>query len=135
MYSSSLIASTTFALIVASTSVDDIYAHVMRRERHERVRGYGFGATPTLVFGNSSTGQSRSTLSTQLENAQEMLRVAEQKFITTTETFEEKLVEVQKKTREEVKEGFEGKIMEMQRVQAQLQEQMLQMMQQLQQRQ
>ena len=57
----------------------------------------------------------------QLENAQEMLRVAEQNFATTIETFEEKLVEVQRKTREEVKEEFDGKIMEMQRVQAQLQ--------------
>ena len=61
-------------------------------------------------------------MSAQLENAQEMLRVAEQKFTTTIETFEEKLVEVQMKTREEVKEEFDGKIMEMQRVQAQLQE-------------
>ena len=47
-----------------------------------------------------------------------MLRVAEQKFTTATETFEEKLVEVQRKTREEVIEEFDGKIMEMQRVQA-----------------
>ena len=74
-------------------------------------------------------------MSAQLENAQEMLGVAEQKFTTTTETFEEKLVEVQRKIREEVKEEFDGKIMEMQRVQAQFQEQMMQMMQQFQQRQ
>ena len=52
-------------------------------------------------------GQSRSTLSAQLENAQEMLRVAEQKFTITTETFEEKLVEVQRKIREEVKKEFD----------------------------
>ena len=58
-----------------------------------------------------------------------MLKVVEQKFTTTTETFEEKLVEVQRKTQEEVKEEFDGKIMEMQRVQAQLLEQMMQMMQ------
>ena len=45
-----------------------------------------------------------------------MLRVAKQKFITTIETFEEKLVGVQRKTREEVKEEFDGKIMEMQRM-------------------
>ena len=56
----------------------------------------------------------------QLENAQEMLRVAEQKFTITTETFEDKLVEVQRKTREEMKEEFDEKIMKMQRVQAQL---------------
>ena len=50
-----------------------------------------------------------------------MLRVVEQKFTTTIETFEEKLVEVQRKTQEEVKEEFDRKIMEMQRVQTQLQ--------------
>ena len=55
-----------------------------------------------------------------------MLRVAEQKFTTTTETFEGKLVEVQRKTREEVKEEFNGKIIEMPRVQVQLQQQMMQ---------
>ena len=64
-----------------------------------------------------------------------MLRVAEQKFTITTETFEEKSVEVQRKTREEVKEEFDGKIIEIQKVQAQLQEQMMQMMQKFQQRQ
>ena len=64
-----------------------------------------------------------------------MLRVAEQKLTTATETLEEKLVEVQRKTREKVKKEFDGKIMEMQRVQAQLQEQMMQMMQQFQQKQ
>ena len=50
-----------------------------------------------------------------------MLRVVEQKFTTSTKTFEEKLIEVQRKTREEVNEEFDGIIMEMQRVQAQLQ--------------
>ena len=113
MSSSSPTTSTTSASSIASTSVDDIYAQVMGPERHGCVRGYGFGVTPTLVFGSSSTGQSRSTLSTQLENAQGILRVAEQKFTTATETFEEKLVEIQRKTREEVIEEFDGKIMEM----------------------
>ena len=61
-----------------------------------------------------------------------MLIVVEQKFTTVTETFEEKLVEVQRKTREEVKEEFDGKIMEIKRVQTQLQGQMMQMMQQFQ---
>ena len=69
MSSSSLVASTASASSIASTSIDDIYAQVMGRERHGRVRGYGFGVTHTLVFGSNSTGQSRSTLSTQLENA------------------------------------------------------------------
>ena len=74
--SSSPAASTAFASSVASISVDDIYAQVMGRERHGRVRCYEFGVTPILVFGSSNTGKSRSTLSVQLENAQEMLRVA-----------------------------------------------------------
>ena len=52
-------------------------------------------------------GHSRSTLSVQLENAQKMLRVAEQKFTTITETFEVKLVEIQRKIREEVKKEFD----------------------------
>ena len=69
MSSSSHATFTTSASSVASTSVDDIYAQVMGREKHGRVRGYGFGVTPTLVFGSNSTGQSRSTLSVQLENA------------------------------------------------------------------
>ena len=103
MSSSSPTASTASASFVASTSLDNLYAQVMGRERHGRVQGYGFGVTSTLVFGSSSTRQSRSTLSTQLETAQEMLRVSKQKFTTATETFEEKLVEVQRKTREEVK--------------------------------
>ena len=79
-----------------------------------------------------------------------MLIAAEQKFTTAIEelsnvkyelshvkeTFEERLIEVQKKTREEVKEEFEEKMMEMQRkMQAQIQEQMMQMMQQFQQKQ
>ena len=135
MSSSSPAASTTSASSVASTFVDYIYAQVMGRERRGRVRGYEFSVTHTLVFGSNSTRQSRSTLSAQLENVQEMLRVAEQKFTTTTKTFEEKLVEVQRKTQEEVKEEFDGKIMEMQRVETQLREQMMQMIQQFQQRQ
>ena len=74
--SSSPAASTVSASSVASTSVDDIYAQMMGREIYGRVRGYEFGVTLILVFGSSNTGKSRSTLSIQLENAQEMLRVA-----------------------------------------------------------
>ena len=122
----------------------------MGPERHDHVRGYGFGPTPTSVFGSTSRRRSRTILSTQLENAQEMLIVTEQKFKTATEellnvkeelshvkeTFEERLIEVQRKTREQVKEEFEEKMMEMRRkMQAQIQEQMMQMMQQVQQRQ
>ncbi|KAL6312664.1 hypothetical protein AAG906_018929 [Vitis piasezkii] len=117
--SSTSVASTS----VASTYVDEIYTRVMGPERHGRVRGYGFGPTPTLVFGSTSRRRSGAILSTQLENAQEMLMAAEQKFTTATEelsnvkdelshvkeTFEERLIEVQKKTREEVKEEFEEK--------------------------
>ncbi|XP_034710788.1 uncharacterized protein LOC117933510 isoform X5 [Vitis riparia] len=146
--------SSTSASSGASTSVDEIYTQVMGPERHGRVRGYGFGPTPTSIFGSTSRRRSGVILSTQLENAQEMLIAAEQKFTTATEelsnvkdelshvkeTFEERLIEVQKKTREEVKEEFEEKMMEMQRkmqtqMQAQIQEQMMQMMQQFQQKQ
>ncbi|RVW70004.1 hypothetical protein CK203_065768 [Vitis vinifera] len=42
-------------------------------ERHGRVRGYGFGPTPTSIFGSTSRRRSGVILSTQLENAQEML--------------------------------------------------------------
>ncbi|RVW72576.1 hypothetical protein CK203_060062 [Vitis vinifera] len=143
--SSTSVASTS----VAYTYVDEIYTQVMGLERHGRVRGYGFGPPPTSVFGSTSRRRSGAILSTQLQNAQEMLIAAEQKFTTTTEelsnvkdelshvkeTFEERLIEVQRNTREEVKEKFEEKIMEMQRkmqvqMQAQIQEQIMQMMQQ-----
>ena len=71
----------------------------MGQERYGRVRGYGFSVTHTLVFGRSSTRQSRSTLSAQLKNVQKMLKVVEQKFTKAIETFKEKLIEVQRKTR------------------------------------
>ena len=99
--SSTSVASTS----VASTYVDEIYTQVMGPERHGHVRGYGFGPTPTSIFGSTSRRRSRASLSTQLENAQEMLIAAEQKFTTATkelsnvkETFEEMLIEVQRKT-------------------------------------
>ncbi|XP_019081395.1 uncharacterized protein LOC104882542 [Vitis vinifera] len=133
--SSTFVSSTSIAsTFVASTYVDEIYTQVMGPERHGRVQGYGFGPTPTSVFGSTSRWRSRVILSTQLENAQEMLIAAKQKFTTATEelsnvkeTFEEKLIEVQRKTREEVKKEFEEKMMEMQRkmqsqMQAQIQE-------------
>ena len=86
----------------------------MGPERHGRVRGYGFGPTPTSIFGSTSRRRSGVILSTQIENAQEMLIAAEQKFTTATEelsnvkdelshvkeTFEERLIEVQRKPRE-----------------------------------
>ncbi|KAJ9684835.1 hypothetical protein PVL29_017026 [Vitis rotundifolia] len=138
--SSSTSASSGSSTSVASTYVDEIYTQVMGPERHGHVRGYGFGLTPTSIFGSTSRRRLGAILSTQLENAQEMLIVAEQKFTTATEelshvkeTFEERLIEVQRKTLEEVKIEFEEKMMEMQRkMQAQIQEQMMQMMQQFQ---
>ncbi|KAJ9697055.1 hypothetical protein PVL29_009007 [Vitis rotundifolia] len=144
--SSSTSASSVASTSVASTYVDEIYTQVMGPERHGHVRGYGFGPTPTSIFGSTSRRRSRAFLSTQLENVQKMLIAAEQKFTTATEklsnvkeTFEKRLIEVQRKTREEVKEEFEEKMMEMQRkmqaqMQAQIQEQMMQMMQQFQQK-
>ena len=56
----------------------------MGPEKHGRVRGYGFGPTLTLIFGSTSRKRSGAILSTQLENAQEMLIAIEQKFTTTT---------------------------------------------------
>ncbi|XP_059596784.1 uncharacterized protein LOC132254645 isoform X2 [Vitis vinifera] len=148
--SSSTSASSGASTSVASTYVDEIYTQVMGLERHGRVRGYGFGPTPTSIFGSTSRRRSGVIISTQLENTLEMLIAAEQKFTTAIEelsnvkyelshvkeTFEERLIEVQRKTREEVKEELEEKMMEMQRkMQAQIQEQMMQMMQQFQQKQ
>ena len=69
---------------MASTSVDGIYTQVMGPERHGHVRGYGFGPTPTSIFGSTSRRRSGASLSIQLENAQEMLIAIEQKFTTTT---------------------------------------------------
>eukprot|EP00261_Vitis_vinifera_P033644 XP_019074887.1 PREDICTED: uncharacterized protein LOC109122483 [Vitis vinifera] len=138
--SSSAFASSGASTSVASTFVDKIYTQVMGPKRHGHVRGYEFDPTPTSVFGSTSRRRSGAILSTQLENAQEMLIIAEQKFTTATEefsnvkgelshvkeTFEERLIEVQRKAREEVKEEFEEKMMEMQRkMQAQIQEQMM----------
>ena len=67
MSSSSLAASTASVSSIAFTFVDDIYAQVMGRERHGCVRRYEYDVILILVFGSSSTGQLRSTLSTQLE--------------------------------------------------------------------
>ena len=87
-------------------------------KRHGCVRGYGFG--PTTIFGSTSRRRLVSTLATQLENAQELLVVAEQKFTNAIEelshvkeTFKERLIKVQRKTQEKVKEKFEGKMIEM----------------------
>ncbi|KAL6325990.1 hypothetical protein AAG906_038482 [Vitis piasezkii] len=52
--SSTSVASTS----VASTYVDEIYTQVMGPERHGRVRGYGFGPTPTSIFGSTSRRRS-----------------------------------------------------------------------------
>ncbi|RVW77746.1 hypothetical protein CK203_050320 [Vitis vinifera] len=83
--SSSTSASFGASTSVASTYVDEIYTQVMGPERHGRVQGYGFGLTPTSVFGSTSRRRSGAILSTQLENDQERLIVAEQKFTTATE--------------------------------------------------
>eukprot|EP00261_Vitis_vinifera_P035216 XP_019076459.1 PREDICTED: uncharacterized protein LOC104879893 [Vitis vinifera] len=90
---------------VASTYVDEIYTQVMGLERHGRVRGYGFGPTPTSIFGSTSRRRLGVILSTEIENTQEILIATEQKFTTAIEelsnvkeTFEERLIEVQRKT-------------------------------------
>ena len=76
----------------------------MSPERHGRVWEYGFGPIPTLAFGSTSRRQLVGALATQLENAQELLAAAEQKFANAIgelshvkETFEERLIKVQKK--------------------------------------
>ena len=81
----------------------------MSPERHGRVWEYGFGPIPTLAFGSTSRRQLVGALATQLENAQELLAAAEQKFANAIgelshvkETFEERLIEVQRKTWEDV---------------------------------
>ncbi|RVW29027.1 hypothetical protein CK203_088895 [Vitis vinifera] len=56
--SSSTSASFGASTSVASTYVDEIYTQVMGPKRHGRVRGYGFGPTPTSVFGSYSRRQS-----------------------------------------------------------------------------
>ncbi|KAL6325843.1 hypothetical protein AAG906_030958 [Vitis piasezkii] len=56
--SSSTSASSGASTFVASTYVDEIYTQVMGLERHGRVRGYGFGPTPTSIFGSTSKRRS-----------------------------------------------------------------------------
>ena len=82
----------------------------MGLKRHGHVWGYGFGLTPISIFGSTSRRWSTGTLATQLENVQELLVVVEQKFTNAVEklshvkeTFEERLIEIQRKTREEMK--------------------------------
>ena len=82
----------------------------MGLKRHGHVWGYGFGPAPISIFGSTSRRWSTGTLATQLENAQELLVVVEQKFTNAVEklshvkeTFEERLIEIQRKTREEMK--------------------------------
>ncbi|RVW34438.1 hypothetical protein CK203_081432 [Vitis vinifera] len=61
--------SSTSASSGASTYVDEIYTQAMGLERHGCVQGYGFGPTPTSIFGSTSRRRSRVILSTQIENA------------------------------------------------------------------
>ncbi|KAL6324792.1 hypothetical protein AAG906_018319 [Vitis piasezkii] len=69
---------------VASTYVDEIYTQVMGPERHGHVRGYGFGPTPTSIFGSTSRKRSKLFFQHNLKR-QEMLIATEQKFTSAIE--------------------------------------------------
>ena len=43
-------------------SGDSMYTQVMDSERHGRVRGFGFGATPSVVFGATSKKEANAKL-------------------------------------------------------------------------
>ena len=47
-------------------SMDDIYTQVMGLERH----GFGFGATPTLVFGATTKKETNAALASKLKETQ-----------------------------------------------------------------
>ena len=51
----------------APFSMDDVYTQVMALKRHGRVHGFGFGATPTLVFGATTKKETNTTLASKLK--------------------------------------------------------------------
>ncbi|KAL6323253.1 hypothetical protein AAG906_029260 [Vitis piasezkii] len=105
-YASSKASTSVSSTSIGSTYVDEIYTQVMGPERHGRVRGYGFGPTPTSVFGSTkmliAAEQKFTTATEELSNVKEELSHVK-------ETFEERLIEVQRMTQEEMKEEFEEK--------------------------
>ena len=51
-------------------SVDSMYTQVMGPERHGRVRGFGFGATTSVVFGATSK-KANAALASKLKETEE----------------------------------------------------------------
>ena len=51
-------------------SVDSMYTQVMGPERHGRVQGFGFGATPSVVFGATSKKDANATLALKLKETE-----------------------------------------------------------------
>ena len=60
-------------------SMDDIYTQVMGLERHGRVHGFGFGATPTLVFGATTKKETNAALASKLKETQEEIVLFKQR--------------------------------------------------------
>ena len=52
-------------------SVDSMYTQVMGTERHGRVRGFGFGVTPSVVFGATSKKEANAALASKLKEIEE----------------------------------------------------------------
>ena len=52
-------------------SVDTMYTQVMGLERHGRVQGFGFGATPLVVFGATSKKEANAALASKLKETEE----------------------------------------------------------------
>ena len=53
-----------------SLSVDSMYTQVMGPERHGRVRGFGFGATPSVVFGATSKKEANAAHALKLKETE-----------------------------------------------------------------
>ena len=56
-----------------TTSVDEVYTQVIGLDG--RVQGYGFGHTPTSIFGSTSKRQLTTDLAKQLEHAEKKFQI------------------------------------------------------------
>ncbi|KAF8407330.1 hypothetical protein HHK36_006457 [Tetracentron sinense] len=80
-----------------SSSISDIYTHVMGPERHGRVRGYGLGQTPTSVFGSLSS-QYKTSYEEMQSQVQDMHRQMEEM----QQNMQEKIQQAQQETKQEM---------------------------------
>ncbi|KAF8389525.1 hypothetical protein HHK36_026220 [Tetracentron sinense] len=80
-----------------SSSISDIYTHVMGPELHGRVRGYGLGPTPTSVFGSSSS-QYKTSYEEMQSQVQDMHRQMEEM----QQNMQEKIQQTQQETKQEM---------------------------------